>query len=197
MREQLADLDAGLREALGNLVWARVPKVAKSLIEQKVRDGEATLAASLRWAEHELEQELLVSLAAALEPSVGPVSPIELHLAWLDRSPDRPRRRASYGAGTLVVVPPGVPIPKAGVAEAKPDVQAWWARSSSRERAGFLLAVFAESSDLFEVGAGGGRPCVPCNGVGTISRLLQSGEIGQNLCPRCGGAQEDRVIRFR
>ena len=101
-------------EALGTLAWAHVPEVAKSLIEKKVRGGEATLAASLGWAEDDLEQELFVALAAALEPSVGPVSRSELHLAWLDCSPGRLRRRASYGDGTLVVVPPSFRSPGPG-----------------------------------------------------------------------------------
>ena len=104
----------------------------------------------------------------------------------------RPRPAGSgSGSGSGGGAAPPVTIPK------PPTRDQWWAGAAARERAAWVLAYFVEHSELFELGERELRPCLICNGVGLQSKTFQTGEVLTYLCVRCGGAQNDVVVKYR
>ena len=54
-----------------------------------------------------------------------------------------------------------------------------------------------ENSELFELDDREFRPCAMCHGVGLLSKTLQTGDVLSYLCTRCGGAQQDVIVKYR
>ncbi len=164
----------------------RAPKIARRLIQAKVREPDVTLADVTAWARRELPELMFAGLAQHL-------------MRWDDVTLDEGRmfwengRRsswhiASYGSGTFIVEPPKVKKPL-GNAEKPMTRDRWWFRSSPAERASWLTAWFAERSGLFDISDVPTRvQCVMCAGRGVK---------GNRLCPRCQGTRYDKRVRFR
>jgi hypothetical protein len=187
-------------------------KIAENLIGAKVKEKDLLITDATSWTRRELVDESFKALAVRME-KYDAVTPEEARTYWEGRRKGT-WRRVTYGAGTFIENPPKIKPPKRSTAprpasgaggRAAPAIQipkpptrdAWWADAKASEKESWLLAFFVEKSELFEVGERETRPCAVCNGVGLIHKTLQTGDVLSYLCTRCGGAQNDVVVKFR
>ena len=97
------------------------------------------------------------------------------------------RSSGSSGGGAAVAFKPPKP----------PTPDSWWAGADAEERGSWVLAYFIEHSDLFELGEPDRKNCALCLGQGLQHKILQSGQTWSYLCVRCGGAQRDKLVKYR
>jgi hypothetical protein len=195
-------------------------KVCEKLVDAKVREKDVTLADAKTWVRRELTEKGFEDLGARMGRR-DTVTPEEVRGWWDTRWEGSIRSgwtRRSYGAGTQFVYKPEIQPPKprnpnagnnnrgnqgGGAAPAvqipkPPTAEEWWTKADGRERASWVVALFAETSNLFEVADDQERsPCQLCQGNGILSRTSQSGETLSYLCTRCGGARSDVTVKFR
>lgn len=170
-----------------------LPKVLRRLIDETVRDQDATLKAAVAWTRRELPETLFETTAARFE-KWDDVTPEEARAFWQDR-PRGTWHTASYGSGTFIVDPPKV---RAGAEGRRRDPEAWWRAASAKERASWLTAWFAEKSELFELSDRMAyTPCSRCSGTGLTHARRADGRAVEVLCARCLGARRDRAVRYR
>ncbi|MFV1959263.1 MAG: hypothetical protein ACC662_07605 [Planctomycetota bacterium] len=194
-------------------------KIVEALIEDKVREKDIQMTDVTSWSRKELPDSVFEKLAEKYMKRYDDVTPEEARTFWDRRLEARrkPRwRKATYGAGTFIVDPPKIKPPKrrSGGGNRRPSRKgggaaprikippppkrdSWWAKAKPRERVQWVLSYFAERSELFELGERSYRPCLLCHGVGLLSMQLQTGDTLWYLCPRCGGAQQDVIVKFR
>lgn len=191
-------------------------KIAEDLIESKVREKDIEYTDVTSWTRKDLIDAAFAKLVDKHMKRYDPtVTPEEARTLWDGRMEGRtkPRwRKASYGGGTFIVSPPKIKPPKRKSGARKrsggggagpidipkpPNRDGWWKKADFRERTQYVLAYFAERSELFEMGEPEYRQCMRCNGVGLESKSTQTGAVFSYLCPRCGGAQRDMIVKFR
>jgi hypothetical protein len=196
-------------------------KVCRKLIDAKVREKDITLADARSWAKRDLPDAAFDALAERMG-KVDTVTPEEVRAWWDTRWQGVMKSswsRASYGAGTFIAYKPKMQAPKPRPGGAggggnrgggnqgpapqieipkPPTPDEWWAKATNDERSSWLMAHFAQSSQLFEVADDVElSPCRTCLGAGTITKMLQTGDTLVYLCPRCGGARNDVTVKFR
>jgi len=71
-----------------------------------------------------------------------------------------------------------------------------WATTTSKQRANYLHAYWAESTKDVHVVRIDRRPCLACGGRGT-NRITGDGGIVETRCWRCRGIASDRVVVYR
>ena len=196
--------------------------IVEDLIQDKVReevDGEPiALTDVTSWTRRDLPEAAFARMAEKYMSRYDDVTPEEARAFW-DRRLElrsKPRwRRSSYGSGTFIVDPPKIKPPKrnsgggggarrpgsgggGSVQIPKPPTRdQWWDKANVKDKTQWVLAYFAERSELFELGDREFRPCQLCHGVGLLSKTLQTGDTLSYLCTRCGGAQQDVVVKYR
>ncbi len=195
--------------------------IVEDLIQDKVReevDGEPiALTDVTSWTRRDLPEAAFTRLAEKYMHRYDDVTPEEARTFWDRRLEQRrkPRwRRSSYGAGTFIVDPPKIKPPKrnqrggqrrqgrggGGSAQIPkpPTRDQWWtSKATAKDKTQWVLAYFAERSELFELDNREFRPCQLCHGVGLLSKTLQTGDVMSYLCTRCGGAQQDAIVKYR
>jgi hypothetical protein len=186
-------------------------KVCKEQIAKKVREKDVLITDVTSWARRELPDAAFVALAERMKKRDSTVTPEEARSFWEAR-PKRGWNKVNYGGGTFIVSPPKITPPKAKPPAPRrnnqgPAVQlqppkpptrdSWWQSAKSNERENWVLGWFVENSQLYEVGEHELHPCPLCNGVGLISKPLQTGDVWVYLCNRCGGAQNDITVKYR
>jgi hypothetical protein len=197
-------------------------KVCDKLVDAKVREKDVTLADAKTWVRRELAEKAFEELGVRMGRR-DTVTPEEVRGWWDTRWEGSIRSgwtRRSYGQGTQFIYKPEIQPPKprnpggggnnnrgggqgGGAAPAvqipkPPTAEEWWAKADNRERASWVMALFAETSNLFEVADDQERsPCLLCQGHGIITKVMQTGDPLVFLCNRCGGARHDVTVKFR
>jgi hypothetical protein len=187
-------------------------RIVENLIAEKVKEKDVEMQEVLGWTRRELPEKAFTALAERMTKR-DPVSPEEARTFWEGR-PKGGWRRVSYGDGTQFIEPPKVKPPKRRAASSAarqnakgpapkidipkpPTKDEWWAKADRGDRENFVFAYFAENSELFELGEREYKNCPTCVGTGLISKALSNGETLVYLCTRCGGAQQDILVKFR
>jgi len=198
---------------LQNVARRRFVKIVEDLIADKIREKGVAITDVTGWTRRGLPEDAFKLLAEKAMAKYDDVTPEEAKTLWDGRS-KRQWRRVTYGGGTFIVDPPKIKPPKrrAGGGGSRgqkkggggqveipkpPTRDQWWEQASVREREQWVLAYFIENSELFELGEKEYRPCPMCHGVGLLSKTLQTGDVLSYLCTRCGGAQQDVIVKFR
>lgn len=189
----------------------RFVKILQDLISDKVREKGVAVTDVTGWTRRELPDQAFTVLAEKAMGKLDDVTPEEAKSLWEGR-PKRQWKRVTYGGGTFIVDPPKIKPPKrrrsrggnkgggggGQVQIPKPPTRdQWWEKASIREREQWVLAYVVERSELFELGEREYRPCPMCHGVGLLTKTLQTGDTMSYLCNRCGGAQQDVIVKFR
>ena len=188
----------------------RFVKILQDLISDKVREKDIAITDVTGWTRRELPDEGFKLLAEKAMGKLDDVTPEEAKSLW-DGRPKRQWKRVTYGGGTFIVDPPKIKPPKrrrgrrssggggGGQVEIPkpPTRDQWWEKSSIREREQWVLAYVVERSELFDLGEREYRPCPMCHGVGLLTKTLQTGDTMSYLCTRCGGAQQDVIVKYR
>ena len=84
----------------------------------------------------------------------------------------------------------------AEIADIPPTEEDWWASITVDERTQYLLAWWADHDThriLIKVDY---RPCITCAQTGVIRYIDRNGDNKWVPCPRCKGAQIDRILRY-
>ena len=189
----------------------RFVKILQDLISDKVREKGVAITDVTGWTRRELPDQGFATLAEKAMGRLDDVTPEEAKSLW-DGRPKRQWKRVTYAGGTFIVDPPKIKPPKrrrsrggggrggggGQVQIPKPPTRdQWWEKASIREREQWVLAYVVERSELFELGEREYRPCPMCHGVGLLTKTLQTGDTMSYLCTRCGGAQQDVIVKFR
>jgi hypothetical protein len=191
----------------------RFPKLVMKEINAKVREPELGLSDVTSWTRRELPDAAFEQLTAMMQERDDSVTNAEARAFW-DARKKSGWKTATYGAGTFIVDPPKLrppkrkrssgkqKRPKGGAAKFEvpkpPTRDSWWKDAAPAHRASWVMAFFAENSELFEVSdTFRFSVCTVCNGAGLESHRTQSGDLIKFLCRRCGGAQRDRRVQFR
>ena len=224
VKQKLEDLRAEFTERrtreFQKLARQKFVDIVETLIRDKVREKDVTITDLTSWTRRELPDAAFKILAERTMKSNDDVTPEEARQFWEGR-PKTQYRRISYGAGTFIVEPAKMKAPTqrrttggggggnrpgSGGGGTTPQFQIpkpptrdqWWEEiATTRDRLEWVLAYFIEHSELFEMDDREFRLCVMCNGVGLLSKLLQTGDTLSYLCTRCGGAQKDVIVVFR
>ncbi len=226
VKEKLEDLKKDLQQErtsyFETVAGRRFVKIVGDLIDDKVREKDVQINDITSWTRQKLPEAAFARLAEReMKRYDEDVTPAEAQTFWQGRRQGRfkaPWSRVSYGAGTFIVNPPKIKPPqrkgnrgggthksssKSGGAAPAIDIpkpptrDGWWAASKPNERSNWVLAYFIEHSDLFELGEREFRPCSTCHGEGLLSKTFQTGETVEYLCTRCGGAQQDVIVKYR
>ena len=192
-------------------------KIVMRMITEKLKDDEVSLGDIRGWTRRELPEQAFEKLAALLQKKDPVITPTDARTFWDNRKKTN-WWTSSYGSGTQFVDKPKIKPPKRGRSNKKkkrsgsskaapaiktpkpPTQDQWWKNvSKPKERANWTMTYFVENSgELFEVSKKKYLSnCPLCNAVGLIVKRLQSGDTLAYLCNRCGGAQQDRKVRYR
>jgi hypothetical protein len=187
------------------------PKIVVRLIKRKVSEKDITLADATAWSKKDIPEQAFDELMNRFLKK-DDVTADEARQFWERRSKSS-WRSANYGGGTFIVEKPKVQQPKGGgggggnrqgggaapvfVPPKPPTRDQWWAGAAPGDRESWIFAYFIENSGLFEVGEPKWDNCANCLGRGLDSKTLSSGGTWEYLCPRCGGAQRDKRVRWR
>ena len=85
---------------------------------------------------------------------------------------------------------------KAEIADIPPTDDDWWAQTPADEKTDYLLAWWADHDANVKV-TPKGMPCAVCTGTGVIKFIDRSGDDKWVPCPRCKGAQIDRILHYQ
>jgi len=215
VKAKLGDLEGEFQERrlreLQKVAKRRFVKILRDLIGDKVREKDIAITDVTGWTRRELLDEAFQVLAEKAMGKLDDVTPEEAKTLW-DGRPKRGWKKVTYAGGTFIVDPPKIKPPKrrrgrrsggrgggGGQVEIPkpPTRDQWWQGASIREREQWVLAYVVERSELFELGEREYRPCPMCHGVGLLTKTLQTGDTLSYLCTRCGGAQQDVVVKYR
>ena len=207
-------LETERTEFFQRMAGNRLIKIVDKLISVKVRDRELTLGDATNWARRGLEKAAFEILAANMAKHDEEVNADKARTYW-DGRPKRGWSSATYAAGTFVVRPPKVKQPRRRSNRSRkrkkskgpqvrieipkpPNKEQFWERAKGMVRTSWLMAFFAENSDLFEIHPKERKSkCPQCNGAGLQTKSMSNGAQLHHLCVRCAGAQMDVRIRFR
>jgi hypothetical protein len=190
------DFDAQRRAWFAAEVGRRFVPTLRRLVDAQVRRKGALLDDVLDWSRKELFEEAFARLTKALQEKDAAAKLEETRAFW----DSRPRAAdawstATYGSGSFLVAG-DVGVPRdAGTRKAR---DAWWEKADAAARLDWVFANFVEKSGLFEL-----LPhldpvnCGACEGQGRITKTLSNRTQLTYLCPRCGGTQRDRVVKYR
>jgi tetratricopeptide (TPR) repeat protein len=81
------------------------------------------------------------------------------------------------------------------IADIPPTEDEWWASVGTDERTEYLLAWWADHDPHVKVKPDA-RACSACAGKGILKYFDRSGDDKWVPCPRCKGAQIDRILRY-
>ena len=218
VNERLEDLRGEFNQRrmtqLQLMAGRRFVKIMQDVISDKVREKGVAITDVTGWTRRELPDQAFETLAGKAMGGLDDVTPEEAKSLWEGR-PKRQWKRVTYGGGTFIVDPPKIKPPKrrrtsrsgGGAGKAggggqvdiptPPTRDQWWEKAALREREQWVLAYVVERSELFELGEREYRPCPMCNGVGLLTKTLQTGDTMSYLCTRCGGAQQDVIVKYR
>ncbi len=84
---------------------------------------------------------------------------------------------------------------KAEIADIPPTEDEWWMITPADDKVDYLLAWWADHDEHAQTKPEG-RPCAQCTGIGILRYFDRGGDDKWVPCPRCKGAQIDRIVRF-
>jgi hypothetical protein len=190
------DFDTQRRTWFAAEVRRRFVPTLRRLVDLRGRPKGALLDDVLEWSRKDLTEDAFAELTKALQGKDAAVKPEEARAFW----DSRPKAAdawstATYGSGSFLVAgDAGVPR-DAATRKAR---DAWWEKADATARLDWVFASFVEKSGLFEL-----SPrldpvnCRACEGQGRITKTLSNRTQLTYLCSRCGGAQRDRVVKYR
>jgi hypothetical protein len=86
--------------------------------------------------------------------------------------------------------------PKAEIVDMPPTEEDWWPGVNVDARIDYLLAWWADH-DLHVQRKADVVDCAQCTGLGILRYFDRGGDDKNVPCPRCKGAQKDRIVKFR
>jgi len=205
-------------KAFSLITAKRFEVIVRDLIKKKVAPKDTAYNDVQAWIRKDALEKAWELLLAELQKK-DPAVTLEEAKAFFEARPKKESswRKARYGSGSFIIEPAKV-LPKTGTKQPTkpqqgnsgggpapqldlpkpPTRDEWWPIAPTELRAEFWWAGFVEKSGLYEVDPKRDRVvCSKCEGEGTISFTLSTGQAATVLCPRCGGMRFDLSVKYR
>lgn len=203
----------------------RVARGYHRLLERKVREIARDPELSLREARRAVQRDLHKEIVAELGQKYGLDPKEEVEKMWKDRKKYyHVNHTAGYGSGTFIVQGKikgaerlnkqverairramrrnrrdeggGISVPRQKLPK-PPTPDEWWKKATTREKANWLEAYFAENSGHMEVVGERWHDCPTCGATGRVGFTGAQWETIYVTCPRCGGHRRDKGVAYR